>query len=45
MMIHFAWAIVAFFIGSTFGFFTAGLCAAAAQNDREDEERWRKNNL
>jgi hypothetical protein len=40
-MIHFRWAIAALFIGGTIGFFLAGLCCAAAQNekDRENNER------
>ena len=40
-MIHFSWAIVAFFIGGAIGFFTAVLCNSAAQSekDRENDER------
>jgi len=40
-MIHFSWAIVAFFIGGAIGFFTAALCNVAAQSekDREEDER------
>ena len=38
-MISFWWAIGALFIGGALGFFTAGLCCAAAKGDREEEER------
>lgn len=41
-MIHFGWAIATLFIGAFIGFFTAGLCAAAAQGDKEDEMEERK---
>lgn len=41
-MIHFGWAIVSLFVGAFIGFFTAGLCAAAAERDREDEMEERK---
>lgn len=35
-MIHFGWAIAALFVGAILGFFTAGLCVAAAQKDVYD---------
>ena len=38
-MIHFGWAIAAFFIGGSLGVFLSALCNVAAQNDKEDEER------
>jgi hypothetical protein len=44
-MIHFTWAIAAFFIGGSLGIFLAALCNVAAQNDREDEERRLRENV
>lgn len=41
-MIHFGWAIAGLFVGAFLGFLIAGLCAAAAQGDREDEMEERK---
>lgn len=35
-MISFWWAIVTLFIGATLGFFLAGLCCAAQDEDEED---------